>query len=31
MLRIGLILTLHPSKGDAVNPHGFMRAGEQRQ
>jgi hypothetical protein len=31
MLRIGLILTLHPSKGRAVNSHGFIEAGQQYQ
>jgi hypothetical protein len=31
MLRIGLVMTLHPSKGRAVNPHGFIEAGQQYQ
>src|ERR1039458_9379311 len=31
MLRIGLIMTLHPSKGRAVTPHGFIEAVQQYQ
>lgn len=31
MLRIGLVMTLHPSKGRAVNPHGFVNSNLQDQ